>query len=200
MSFSTSLRIERLIRHVLVASFRCSSRVLLLSEQGRSVKTKSTGVKRAFSKRAGISLGEASSSRPSSCRRERPSLRSLTPTDGRSFSAPLLVCDSADGDVLCGCLIWDGAGFVARCCADVFLSESADRSGVEVSPENQAIKASSAVAAGRARRSLNVGQANSLAFAPNIKHENNRPKKRRRIFVRRPNGNFQWRLQAMRLL
>ena len=184
MSSSTSSRSERLMRHVLVVSFRCFLRVRLVSEQGRP-ETKRFGVKNVFSKRARISLSGASSSRPSFCRRERFSLRPRTATERRSSSAAMLVCDARDECAASSSrFVGNEAVFVARGGADGVISETVDGFEAEDSQKKHSAEASSAVAAATARRRWCVGHEHALAFEPSITHVNNRPSERRRIFRR----------------
>ena len=72
------------------------------------------------------------SSRPSSWRRERLSLRPLPATDGRSFSAVSRVSDVRGGAVLCECFVGNEADSFALGGADAFLSETADGSELRI--------------------------------------------------------------------
>ena len=145
MSSSTSSRIERLICHVLVVSFRCSSRLRLLSQQGKPAKTGRTGVKKEFSRRTGVSLSGVSSSRPSSCRRERPLPLPRLATDGRSFSSVSPVRNgSAESAASSSCLVGDDGISVAPGARDI-PSESVDGFEFGFLPKNDAVGASSAV-------------------------------------------------------
>ena len=182
MSFSTSSRSEWLTSHVLVASFKCLLRVRSLSEQRRTAKTKSTGVKRAFLKGASVSLAEASFSRPSSWRSERPSLRLRPTTEACSFSVVWLSWDvGGESAASSSRLVGNEAVFVLRVGADDVLPGSAEGFEFGFVPEKDAVEESSAVAAVRSRPRENLRPAKSFAFALNTTHVKSKPTKMRRI-------------------
>ena len=80
----------------------------------------------------GPSLLVRLSSRPSSWRRERLSLRPLPATDGRSFFAVSRVSDVRGGAVLCECFVGNEADSFALGGADAFLSETVDGSELRI--------------------------------------------------------------------